>query len=172
MSTRSASGCVSSASVRMVSPYAKGRGVGSLAAGRPATNHARTAVRSRNVKGCSSSAPFHLRVAIDRVRIQEGSSVLRYDFSPLLNELPHDADSDFRNADGLNVEADRAGDLLQPLGSRQAVFNELVKNQPPFAFAADQSKEDKRPKHPVAQHQRVVLMSARDDEAERWSMRQ
>src|SRR2546430_1576084 len=54
--------------------------------------------------------------------------------SPFLDELRHDADGDFRNTDRLNVEADWTRDLLQLLGSRQAVFNELLKDQPPFSF--------------------------------------
>src|SRR2546430_10406375 len=90
--------------------------------------------------------------------------------SPFLDELRHDADGDFRNTDRLNVEADWTRDLLQLLGSRQAVFNELLKDQPPFSFAANQTEKDERTTHPFTQHQRVVLMSARDDETERWPL--
>ena len=47
-------------------------------------------------------------------------------FRPFLNELRHHANGDFRNADGLDVEPDRAGDLRQLVFRRDPVLNELL----------------------------------------------
>ena len=55
---------------------------------------------------------------------------------------------------------------------RDPVLNELLEDQPPFAFAAYQPEKNKRARHPVAQHQRVVLMPTGYDKTEGWPLRQ
>src|SRR5881409_1143464 len=68
------------------------------------------------------------------VSLAAGNLLLWLQCGAPLNELSHHADGNLRHADGLDVETDRAGDFRQLIFRRDPVLNELLENQPPFAF--------------------------------------
>jgi hypothetical protein len=55
---------------------------------------------------------------------------------------------------------------------RETVVQELLRDDAPFATAANHAEKGERLANPLAQHQRIVLMTARDDETERGRGRQ
>ena len=91
---------------------------------------------------------------------------------PLLDELRHDAHGDFGH--GLRFNFDSDGALHARHFFRRGDFrlDEVLGNRPPFARAADHAEELKRAVNPAFQHERVVLVAARDDEAERGRRRE
>src|ERR1043166_1321419 len=92
-------------------------------------------------------------------------------FGAFLHESRRDADGNLRHADRVDVNANRAFDARELLLRCDFVLHELLEDNPSFALAADHTEKRERPLNPVFQHERVVLMAARDDEPERGSLR-
>jgi len=88
-------------------------------------------------------------------------------FGALLDELRQDAYCDFVRADGGDVQPDWACDAVKLCRRGKFLSQKLFTDDARLAPAADQTEKGERKMDPLRQCQRVVLMAARDDEAER-----
>ena len=84
----------------------------------------------------------------------------------LLNVLGHDAQGDFINAPRGNVQADRTCDACQGFWTRDLFLDELVKDKPFFAALPIMPRNSERLVNPMPQHERIVAVTAGDDQAE------
>jgi hypothetical protein len=84
----------------------------------------------------------------------------------LLNVLSHDTDGDFVNALGLDLEAHGTGYFIQFISVCNFLLQELFPDHTRLAPAADHPQKHKWPVNPFRQHQRVMLMASRDEQAE------
>ena len=74
--------------------------------------------------------------------------------------------------DGLDFQAHRTGEPVELLRRGDVLFQKLLAHDARLAAAADHAEKNKRMMNPLRQHQRVMLMAARDDESERGRFRQ
>ena len=85
---------------------------------------------------------------------------------PLLNVLRHDAHGDFRHALRTDFDSNGTCDARDFFGGGDFFVHKMFANRPRFSRAADHAEELKRAMYPCLQHERIVLVTARDDEAE------
>ena len=77
---------------------------------------------------------------------------------PHLDQLRDDAYGDLVDALGLDIQADRTKDPVEFFWSGDALFEELIEDQPFLAAAADHAQEGEGTVHPVTQHEGIVLV--------------
>ena len=77
------------------------------------------------------------------------------------------AHRDFARADGGNIQPHRTGDAVKLLRRGELLPQELFANDAGLAPAADQAEEGEGKMNPLRKRQRIVLMAASDNEAER-----
>ena len=88
------------------------------------------------------------------------------EFGAFLDELGDDADGDFLDALGLDLNADGAGDALELFGRGDFFVAEMFEDNAGLACAADHAEKQKRFVNPVLEDEGVVAMAAGDDERE------
>ena len=88
------------------------------------------------------------------------------EFGAFLDELRHDADGDFLHALRFDLDADGTGDAFELLGGGDFFVAEMFEDDAGLARAADHAEEQKWFVDPVRKHERIVPMTARDDERE------
>ena len=86
---------------------------------------------------------------------------------PLLDVLRNDADGDLRHALRTDLDPNGTCDARDFFSGGNFLVHEIFRDRPRFSRAADHAEELKRAMYPRLQHERVVLVSARDDESER-----
>src|ERR1019366_1538372 len=95
----------------------------------------------------------------------------------LLDELRQHAYGNFMCADGGNVQSDWARDAVELFRRGDFLFDEIFAHDACFAATANHAEKRERKPNPFRQHQRVMLMAARDDQTERrrnrrWNLQQ
>lgn len=93
---------------------------------------------------------------------------LVYELGAFIDELSEDADGDFGDGAGADVNACGAGEAGE-LFFRGEVFTfEMIEDGACFAGAADHGEEEEGAVDPVAEDEGIVAVSPGDDEGEGW----
>ena len=109
-----------------------------------------------------------LNEGLSRIALQGSGAMLR----PLLHVLRQDAHGDFLDAGRANVNPHGTGHAREFLRCGQVPLKKALSNHARLALAADHAQEKKRLVNPFGQNIGVVLMAARDDQAQRRLRRQ
>lgn len=96
----------------------------------------------------------------------------RKDLGAFINILRQNIHRDFHHALRFDVDTDGAGDARHLFGGGNFLFHKMLGNRAGFARTANHPEKLKRSMNPCLQHERVMFVSARNDESKRRCVRE
>ena len=107
------------------------------------------------------------KLALNQLNLRcRRNAFLVHQLCALVDVLRDDVHGDFHHALRADFDAHGTRDASDLLGGGDFLLDEVFGNRARFAGAADHAKKLKRPVNPRFQHERVMLVAARDDQTE------